>query len=222
MGKTIVAERPGGVEISFLCQRLGDVATEKLGTSRESWDNKPRRGPNLPAMDATHIALFCIAAAFAVYLFVQVRPAFSPRRRALYGELRAARARAEAASSEPLRAIALADAGEIAARASRWVAASGLFLRALRADPRALELIGRMVAALGPRPRLLASILERRMGAIGEEPEERPAFVAMARALLPLYEGPLRRRFHAKLMTRLIAHEEAALTHSADRPEPSG
>ena len=114
----------------------------------------------------------------------------------------------------------LSDAGEVAARASRWVAASGLFLRALRADPENLELVTRMRDALAPRPRLLASILERRMGAIDDGPSERPAFVAMARALLPLYEGPLRRRFHAKLMARLLAHEEAALTHADDRAEP--
>lgn len=172
-------------------------------------------------MDATRIALIGIAAAFAAYLFVQVRPALSPRRRALYAELRAARKRAEEADSEPARATALADAGEIAARGGRWVAASGLFLRALRAAPHDLELVSRLSAALSPRPRLLASILERRMGAVGEGPDERPAFVAMARALLPLYEGPLRRRFNAKLMARLIAHEEAALTHAADRAEPS-
>ncbi|MBL8744573.1 MAG: hypothetical protein JNK04_25870 [Myxococcales bacterium] len=171
-------------------------------------------------MDATRIALIGIAAAFAVYLFVQVRPALSPRRRALYAELRAARQRAETATSEPARAVALSDAGEVAARASRWVAASGLFLRALRADPENLELVTRMRDALAPRPRLLASILERRMGAIDDGPSERPAFVAMARALLPLYEGPLRRRFHAKLMARLLAHEEAALTHADDRAEP--
>jgi hypothetical protein len=172
-------------------------------------------------MDATRFALIGIAVAFAAYLFIQVRPALSPRRRALYGELRAARKRAEAASSESERAVALADAGEIAARASRWVAASGLFLRALRADPHGLALITRMSAALSARPRLLASILERRMGAIGEGPEERAAFVTMGRALLELYEGPLRRRFHAKLMARLIAHEEAVLIRAADRAEPS-
>lgn len=171
-------------------------------------------------MDATRIALIGIAAAFAAYLFVQVRPAFSPRRRALYAELRAARKRAEVADSEPARALALADAAEIAVRANRWVAASGLFLRALRADPHGLELVTRMAAVLSPRPRLLASILERRMGAMGDGVDERPAFVAMARALLALYEGPLRRRFHAKLMARLIAHEEAVLTHEADRAEP--
>lgn len=171
-------------------------------------------------MDATRIALIGIAASFAAYLFVQVRPALSPRRRALYSELRAARKRAEAAGSEPERAVALADAAEIAARASRWVAASGLFLRALRADPHGIHLVTRMTAALSPRPRLLASILERRMGAVGDGPDDRPSFVAMARALLALYEGPLRRRFHAKLIARLIAHEEAALTRAADRAEP--
>jgi hypothetical protein len=203
-------------------RRLRSAADQKLGTFGESWDNEQRGAPKASRpMDATRIALIGIAVAFAAYLFVQVRPALSPRRRALYGELRAARKRAEEASSEPARASALADAAEIAARASRWVAASGLFLRALRADPQGLELVTRMAAALSPRPRLLASILERRMGGIGDGPEERPAFVVMAKALLALYEGPLRRRFHAKLIARLIAHEEAALTHAADRSEPS-
>ena len=172
-------------------------------------------------MDATQFALIGIAAVFGGYLLVQVRPAFSPRGRALLAEVRAARKRATDAGSPALQALALTDGGGAAARAKRWVAAAGLFLRALRADPAAVDLVSRMVKALDHRPRLLASILERRMGALSEASAERPAFIAMARALEQLYAGPLRRRFQAKLVSRLIRHEEMALTHDADSAEPS-
>jgi hypothetical protein len=166
-------------------------------------------------MDATHIALFCIAAAFAVYLFVQVRPAFSPRRRALHGELRLPARE----PSRELRAAAPSRSPTPADRSTREPLGGsvGLFLRA-RADPGARPSAAWWLPSV--RVRLLASILERRMGA-SVEPEERPAFVAMASAAAPL-RRPAAPALHAKLMTRLIAHEEAALTHSADRPEPSG
>ncbi len=162
-------------------------------------------------MDATQITLIGVAVVFGGYLLVQVRPAFSPRGRALLAEVRSSRKRATEATTPELRAVLLAQAGEAAARAKRWVSAAGLFLRALRADPESVSLITRMTAALSPRPRLLGSILERRMDSLSESDRGRRAFIAMARALVDLYQGPLRRRFHAKLIGRLIGHEELLL-----------
>ncbi len=163
-------------------------------------------------MDPSQIALIAVAALFGGYLLVQVRPALGPRGRALMGEMRALRKKAAEAKSPEERGRALAEAGKVAAKARRWVAASGLFLRGLRADPTSIVVVESMLEALAPRPRLLASMLERRLSQLGDSAPERRVFVAMAKPLSRLYRGPLRRRLPATLLERLIAHEEAKLS----------
>lgn len=144
--------------------------------------------------------------------------------------LRAARARAAAATSAPARAAALVEAALAAAELRRWTAAAGLFARALRADPAAPAIPGQLVATLGDaRPRLVESILWRRLGALsgdagntgspGAPPDAPPpgAAASLASSLAVLYEGALRDPGKANALRRLAGHEERLAGRPTDR-----
>jgi hypothetical protein len=78
--------------------------------------------------------------------------------------------------------------------------AAGLYLRAMRADPRSVEVIARVVAGLSRRPRSLESLLWRHLGTSPWK-ESRDATRAVLEALRALYEGPLRNAVRANAMS---------------------
>ncbi len=160
-------------------------------------------------MPSSRIVLVVAVALFALYLLLQFRPR-AQQRRALDGSIREARARAHAAKTPEERAKALADAGEAAARAKRWVAASGFFLRSMREDPASVACVTRAAAGLRPRPRMAEQLLWRRLGAIEEDGVHRDVMAAIAGELGALYEGPLHDVGKAHVMRRLEAHEKKA------------
>lgn len=160
-------------------------------------------------MDLSQIVLVVVAAIFLGYLLIQVRPTLSPAGRAALGVARAASQRAREAKDDTARAIALCDAGEANAKARRWLSSVGYFSRALRVAPEVAPVVERMSAALATRPRLLASVLERRMMVAGHN-SDRTEFVALAKRLVPLLSGSARRRAHAAWLKRLIELEERA------------
>jgi hypothetical protein len=140
------------------------------------------------------LPLTLAAAAFLVVLLWRVRPLIPGRRRgASRDDIRQAQARIEAATGEPERARALCDAADL----MRTGSAKGLYLRALRADPTAVDVIQRAAAGLAKRPRALESLLWRHLGSTPwrDSPD---ATRAALDALRALYEGPLRNATRAK------------------------
>jgi hypothetical protein len=84
--------------------------------------------------------------------------------------------------------------------------ARGLYLRALRADPAAVQVVERTVTGLARRPRALEHVLWRHLSQTPWTPA-RDATVASLDALRVLYEGPLRKPLRAKF----FAHARDAI-----------
>ena len=115
--------------------------------------------------------------------------------------LRAAKQRVVAAKTEEERALALCDAGDVAATGLAGTdSAVGYYLRAMRTNPHSAELVARSAKGLARRPRALESLLWRRLGAEpwsgGGEAAARAALDELAR----LYAGPLRNAPRARAM----------------------
>jgi hypothetical protein len=104
-------------------------------------------------------------------------------------------ARVEAATTDAERAIALCDAADVMGTRD----ARGMYLRALRADPRSPAVVVRVVAGLSGRPRTLESLLWRYL-ATTPWTESKDATREALDALRVLYEGPLRNAVRAKAM----------------------
>ncbi len=155
-------------------------------------------------MQGSTLPLVIAAGVFFAMVVWRVRPAMGFGRRpgvskeALHAHL----ARAEAAKDEHDRALALCDAADLMAAGG----ARGLYLRALRADPGAVQVVQRTVTGLAKRPRALEHVLWRHLS---QSPwtESRAATVASLDALRVLYEGPLRKAMRAKF----FAHARDAL-----------
>lgn len=158
-------------------------------------------------MPLSRIVLVAAVAFFALYLVLQFRPR-AKHKRTLDASIREARARAHAAKTPSERAKALADAGDAAARAHRWVAAAGFFLRAMRAEPQSVEAVNRAADGLRPRPRMAEQLLWRRLGALEPDASDRAVIAALAGSLASLYEGPLHDRGKAHALRRLESHEK--------------
>jgi hypothetical protein len=155
-------------------------------------------------MEGATLPLVIAAGVFFAMVVWRVRPVIGFGRRpgvskeALRGHL----ARAEAAKDEHDRALALCDAADLMAAGG----ARGLYLRALRADPAAVQVVQRTVTGLAKRPRALEHVLWRHLS---QSPwtDSREATVASLDALRVLYEGPLRKSLRAKF----FAHARDAL-----------
>jgi hypothetical protein len=153
---------------------------------------------NVPLVVATFV--------FVAFLLWRFRPAFGGAGGGgKGGALRAAKQRVEAAKTDEERAIALCDAGDVAASGlagglAGSDSAIGYYLRAMRASPHSADLIARAAKGLARRPRALESLLWRRLGAEpwkgGGEAAARAALDELAR----LYGGPLRNAPRARAM----------------------
>jgi hypothetical protein len=150
-------------------------------------------------------ALAAAAVLFLAFLLLKLRPT-SGRRGALSADVRAARARAYAATTPRARAEALCEAGALAVKQGRrWTAGAGFFLRAMNADPAWPEAVANTVAALHRRrPKLLEKILWRRMAHVPWDEAHRPAVKAMAEGLRHLYAHEIRDSARAEVFKRLV------------------
>lgn len=151
------------------------------------------------------LPLVLATAAFLMLVVWRVRPAlpWSPSRHASREALRAALSVVESATDDEARALALCDAADLVGK--RVVAsanATGLFLRAVRTDPKSVEVVRRAVAGLANRPRALESLLWRHLGATSWTGASRPAVRASLDALRVLYEGRLRSTARARALAR--------------------
>ncbi len=161
-------------------------------------------------MQASSIPLILATGAFLVLVVWRVRPAvpWGPGRKAAREALRAAHATIESAPNERARARALCDAADIVAgRVAGAAGATGLYLRAFRADPASVEVVQRAATALASRPRRLESLLWRHLGISGWAGASVPAVRASLDALRVLYEGRLKNAVRA----RALAHARDSL-----------
>ena len=157
-------------------------------------------------MTPTQIAVAAAAVLFLLYLVIQVRPLGTVRAGSAE-DVAEARKRARAAKTPEERASALADAGEASASRGRLRAAVGLFLRAMRADPRSAVIVRRVATALASRPEMLERLLLRRVAASSADTDESdPALEAAVHALEGVWTQR-RARGLARLAGRFLAHE---------------
>jgi hypothetical protein len=147
--------------------------------------------------------LVVAAVLFGAFMVWRLRPSFgggpgagAPAR----GALREAKRRIEVARTPGERALALCDAGDASAASLRANSAVAYYLRAMRTDPTAAQLVERAVKGLSRRPHALESLLWRRLGAEPWAGGSRGAAVTALRSLAHLYEGPLRNRARARAL----------------------
>jgi hypothetical protein len=139
-------------------------------------------------MQGLSTPLVVAAAAFLLVMLWRMRPVFPGRRRASREALKEAKARVEAAADPAARALALCDAADLTPGTA---AASGLYQRALRTDPKSAAVVARAVTGLARRPKALESLLWRHLAAGPIEPDGKEATRAVLEALRELNEGPL-------------------------------
>jgi hypothetical protein len=157
-------------------------------------------------MGSREIIVGIVALLVLAYLVYRVWPT-SDRAPAMAPEARAARDRARNASTPAERALALCDAAELALHGkARWTSAVGLFLRAWKADPTAVEPVARAIAALRrKRPRVLERMLWRRLANLPWDDAHRAVVRTVAGGLGHLYEHERRDGVHAAVFRRLEA-----------------
>ena len=143
--------------------------------------------------------LILATAAFLAVLVWRVRPAIGPRRRASREALREARTRIDSAADEPSRAVALCDAADVLAKGLGGGAnATGLYMRAIRSDPRSADVVRRAAEGLARRPRALESLLWRHLASVPWTGPSRDAVRTSLEALRALYDRPLRNPIRAR------------------------
>lgn len=153
------------------------------------------------------------ALVFAAFLIFRMRPAVTPGARASAAALTEAKRRIEAAKNDTARAMALADAADACASLGRTNSAVGFYLRALRADPRSVQIVERASNGLVRRPSALELLMWRHLAAHPWAGDTRDASIAALRALARVYGK--RRRHHVR--AQAIGHALTALGADDER-----
>jgi hypothetical protein len=149
------------------------------------------------------VPLVISAAVFGAFLLWKMRPSFGARGDRNSGRiaLRQAKTRIEAAKTDEERALALCDAGDASAAAiGGGNSAIGYYLRAMRTNPRSIEVVERACKGLSRRPRALESLLWRRLGAVEWTGTGEASAHRALSELAALYTGPLRNPAKARAM----------------------
>ncbi len=176
------------------------------------------------------IPLVVSAVVFGGFMLWRMRPSMGERGGTVRAALRDANARLEKASTDEDRGRALADAGDVCARAiGRSGSAVNYYLRAMRADPVSIELVTRAAASLGKRPRALEALLWRRLGEPWGEAAA-PAHHAALLALAAVYDRRAKTRPKARAVEHLLramgveapAPPAAAAARSSREPAREG
>jgi hypothetical protein len=141
------------------------------------------------------LPLVLAAAAFLAVLVWRVRPFVGGGTASKREVLRDVQAKVEAAKDDAERAVLLCEAAE---RVGGW-GAKGLYQRAMRADPRSVNVVERMVVGLARKPRAVESLLWRHLSSVPwtDAPD---ASRAALDALRVLYEGRLKNAVRARAM----------------------
>ncbi len=156
------------------------------------------------------IPLLISAIAFALFLVFKMRPAVGADGRESAEALREAKKRIEAAKDAPAKARALCDAGDACARLGRVNGAVGFYLRAMREEPRAKEIVERAATSLARRPRALEKLMWRHLAAEPWTGEGRDSALAALRALAAVY-GRRPNQPRARALEHAVAALDTAL-----------
>ncbi|MDP9035789.1 MAG: hypothetical protein M3O50_13390 [Myxococcota bacterium] len=175
-------------------------------------------------MHDAFVPLLVAITAFLIVLLWRVRPVipWGRRRSASREAFRTALRRVEAARTDADRARALCDTADVMAKQMRRAGnATGLYMRAVRADPTSVDVVERAALGLAGRPRALESLLWRHL-AITPWGIRRESTRVALEALQRLYEGPLRSAVRARALahardTLLRAERDGASNGSTDQ-----
>jgi hypothetical protein len=172
------------------------------------------------------LSVVAAAVIFGLYVLYKFRPIFGKRGTgAARVELRAARARLAKATTDAERLEALLAAGDACARTvGLGGGASSYFFRAMRLAPSSATTVDHAATALARRPRILETLLWRRLGAESWNGESADATRAALRHLIAIYTTTRRSALRARAMERALESLSSAKTPSAtrdDAPEKS-
>jgi hypothetical protein len=165
----------------------------------------------------TDYRVLVAAVAFLLVLLWRVRPAFSDE------ESEAPVRGLDTAKSDAERVTLLAEAGEgFAKKLGGARRASACFSRAMRLAPDSRDLVVRASAALSRSPKVLESLLWRRLGSGTWAGEERVVAEAALGELVKIYDASSRTRPRARALENVIAGLGArALEKPAEGGAPS-
>ncbi len=146
------------------------------------------------------------AVVFGAFVLYRFRPAIGgDTKKPGRGVLKEARDRLANAKNDAEKSDALAAAGDACARTvGLGGAASSYYLRAMRLAPDSVELVDRAAQGLARRPRLLETLMWRRLGMEPWLGEHRAATQAALRQLHVIYTKSRRSVMRAKMVERAL------------------
>lgn len=153
-----------------------------------------------------HLPVAIAAVLFGVFVLFRFRPLVGGvSQKAARGELKEARARLANAKTDAERVEALLAAADACARTVGLAgAASSYYLRAMRVAPDRTDLVERAAAGLARRPRLLETLLWRRLGAEPWTGPHADATRAVLKELLALYGNRRRSQLRLRMVERAL------------------
>ncbi|MEO8874354.1 MAG: hypothetical protein ABI461_02105, partial [Polyangiaceae bacterium] len=147
------------------------------------------------------------AAIFGLFVLYKFRPVFEGNGSgAGPAELREARKRLTQATSDTERLEAILAAGDACARTvGLGGGASSYYFRAMRLAPTSAEIVDHAAKGLARRPRILETLLWRRLGAEPWTGDCANATRAAIRQLIAIYTGNRKSALRARAMERALA-----------------
>jgi hypothetical protein len=154
-----------------------------------------------------HVSVVVAAVIFGLYVLYKFRPIFGERGGgAGRVDLRAARARLTKATTDAERLEALLAAGDACARTvGLGGGASSYYFRAMRLAPSSENVVDQASKALARRPRILETLLWRRLGSEPWDGASTNATRAVLRQLIAIYTTTRRSALRARAMERALA-----------------
>lgn len=158
-----------------------------------------------------HWSVLVAAALFGAFVLYRFRPAIGDRaKKPGRAELKEARDRLAKAKNDAEKSDALAAAGDACARTvGLGGAASSYYLRAMRLAPKSADLVDRAAQGLARRPRLLETLMWRRLGMEPWLGDHRAATQAALRQLHVIYTKTRRSVMRAKMVERALEEIDA-------------
>jgi hypothetical protein len=153
------------------------------------------------------VSVAATAAIFGLYILYKFRPFFGERGGGGAGriDLRDARTRLANATTDAERLEALLAAGDACARTvGLGGSASSYFFRAMRLAPGSATIVEHAATALARRPRILETLLWRRLGSEPWSGESADATRAALRQLISIYTTTRRSALRARAMERAL------------------
>jgi hypothetical protein len=170
-------------------------------------------------MDWQVVSVGAAAVIFGLYVLYKFRPFFGEAgSSAGRGELRDARARLAQATNDAERLEALLAAGDACARTvGLGGGASSYYFRAMRLAPANEEVVTRAARGLERRPRILETLMWRRLGTEPWTGEHAKATRAALRQLISIYSTKRKSALRARAMERALSALEATETKSPEK-----